>query len=99
MLKHIVMLKLNEVAPEEFQNRLDKMEQMLNALNQTISSLEKMEVGQNISTKASAYDLVLTADFKSEQALDEYRIHPEHIKVLEYIKIWVDKARVVDYWI
>ena len=98
MLKHIVMLKFKEVAPVEFQNRLDKMEQMLNALNQTISSLENMEVGQNISTKASAYDLVLTGDFKSEQALDEYRVHPEHVKVLDYIKMWVDKAKVVDYW-
>ncbi len=39
---------------------------MLEALDDSIESLLRIEVGINISTKPSAYDVVLTADFDNE---------------------------------
>jgi hypothetical protein len=74
-----------------------KLKVMLEQLQLTINSLIKIEVGINFSIKSSAYDVVLTADFNNEQGLDEYRVHPEHVKVLDYLKIVMDKATVVDY--
>lgn len=97
MLRHIVMIRIKE--------NLDKvdvskeMKNKLEALEDSIESLLKIEVGINVSTKQSAFDVVLTADFVNEENLDKYRVHPEHVLVLDYLKIVMDKAVVVDYFI
>ena len=75
----------------------DKINKMLVGLEDSIASLLSIEVGINISTKPSAYDVVLTADFNDEKGLDEYRVHPEHVKVLDYLKVVMEKVVVVDY--
>ncbi len=72
---------------------------MLIRLEESVPELLKMEAGLNVSTKASAYDLVLTADFADENALDKYRVHPEHVKVLEFMRSVVEKVAVVDYYV
>lgn len=54
-------------------------------------------MGINISTRASAHDIVLIADFKDVEGLDNYREHPEHIEILDYLKAVMEKAAVVDY--
>lgn len=75
----------------------DKFKKMLLRLKDKIDSLDDIEVGINISTKPSAFDVVLTADFENEVALNDYREHPEHIIVLDYMKMVVSKVAVVDY--
>ena len=96
MLRHIVMIKLKEDVDTSIISNELKM--MLKNLEHSIHPLLKMEVGINISTKPSAYDVVLTADFQDEVGLDEYRVHPEHVKVLDYLKKVMEKATVVDYF-
>jgi len=76
-----------------------KTRKLLMALEMSIEPLLKMEVGLNFSTRPSAYDLILLADFNDEDGLNIYRDHPDHIKVLDYLKIVMDKATVVDYLI
>ena len=95
MLRHIVMIKLkDEYRNESTSNELRKM---LEDLQVKIEELNCIEVGQNISTKPSAFDIVLTADFDNVDGLNIYRDHPEHVKVLNYLKIVMEKAQVVDY--
>ena len=97
MLRHIVMIRY-----KEGQNLPDvsaNTKKQLLALEKSIEPLSKMEVGLNISTRPSAYDLVLVADFADEHGLAIYRDHPEHIKVLDYLKTVMEKATVVDYFI
>jgi hypothetical protein len=74
-----------------------KLKKMLEDLTDEIPSLYTMEVGLNINTKSSAFDLVLTADFENETGLNAYRVHPKHVKVLDYLKAVVEKTAVVDY--
>ena len=74
-----------------------ELRRMLNDLERNIDSLLNIEVGINISTKASAQDIVLTADFENVEGLNYYRDHPEHVKVLGYLKEVMEKAAVVDY--
>lgn len=97
MLRHIVMIKFKE----EFQNEStsDELQKMLEDLQVSIEELNRIEVGRNVSTKPSAFDIVLTADFDDVEALNVYRDHPEHVKVLNYLKIVMEKAQVVDYFI
>lgn len=95
MLRHIVMIKLNK--EKNNIEVVNKLKNILLDLNQSIDSLLNIEVGINVSTKPSAFDLVLTADFDDEIGLDKYRVHPEHVKVLDYLNIVMEKVTVVDY--
>jgi len=97
MLRHIVMIKFNNNVDISIVSK--ELMVMLEELEQYIKSLLKIEVGINISKKASAYDIVLSADFNDEKGLDEYRIHPEHVKVLDYLNVVMEKVVVIDYFI
>ncbi|NQU31935.1 MAG: Dabb family protein [Bacteroidetes bacterium] len=95
MLRHIVMIKFKAKTDSDLAS--NKLKVMLIELKNTIDSLLDMEVGINISSKPSAYDIVLTADFNDDQGLNSYRVHPDHMSVLEYLKVVMEKATVVDY--
>ncbi len=95
MLRHIVMMKFKDTEPvddlrNEFKNNLL-------GLVDSIQELKRMEVGLNINTGKSAFDLVLTADFVDEEGLNAYRVHPEHVKILNKMKKVVEKTAAVDY--
>lgn len=95
MLRHVVMIKFKSDIDVSFESQI--LAEMLIKLVDSIDELMAMEVGENISTKPSAMDIVLIADFESEAGLDAYRTHPEHVKVLDYLSEVMEKATVVDY--
>jgi hypothetical protein len=98
MVKHIVMLKLKDT-----ENRIEKLENALQlkkaieALGYKIDEVKYMEVGLNYNEKPTAFDLVLTSTFDNGEALDAYRSHPEHVKVLDFLDEVTEKTAVVDY--
>ncbi len=96
MLRHVVMMKFNGKEPLETISVTVK--EKLEALTASIPELKNMEVGLNVNTKPSAHDLVLIADFDDEEGLNAYRVHPEHVKILEIMKETVEKTAVVDYY-
>ncbi len=55
------------------------------------------EVGINHNTTPEAYDLALYSKFLSQTDLDAYQTHPEHQKVVAFMKKVRDKRAVVDY--
>lgn len=95
MLRHIVMIQFKDRATKD--EEAAKLKMMLENLTSEIPALYHMEVGINISTKSSAFDLVLTADFENETGLNAYRIHPAHQEVLDYLRKVMEKTAVVDY--
>ena len=96
MLRHIVMMKFKQQENAEVLS--EKVKMMLDNLVPVVDSLKRMEVGINVNTKPSAFDLVLTADFDDEAGLNEYRSHPDHVKILDFMKDVVEKTAVVDYF-
>lgn len=92
------MIRLKEASSQEekLQNA-HKLKDAINGLMGKVPELKSMEVGLNLSTKASAYDLVLTSTFDSLETLDAYRVHPEHQKVLELLYEVMEQTAVVDY--
>ena len=96
MLKHIVMIKFN--TGEDVEKLSHEFIQRLRALEISVPTLKSMEVGKNISTKPSAYHLVLTALFDDEEGLNAYRAHPDHVKILERMKETVEAVAAVDYF-
>jgi len=51
----------------------------------------------NFATEERAMDLSIITVFESKEGLNAYAVHPEHIKVVEFIKSVVEYSKVVDY--
>lgn len=94
MLVHIVMLKFKE---ENKKANIIQVKQMLENLMGAIPSLRSMDVGINFIEADRAMDLSLIAVFESKEGLDAYDMHPEHQKVLTFIKSVVEYSKASDY--
>ncbi|MCG8696769.1 MAG: Dabb family protein [Bacteroidales bacterium] len=95
MIKHVVFIKLKE--GERKSEQLSVLKDMLDNLPSKISELVSLEAGINFSKSSSAYDICLITEFKSEQDLDAYRIHPAHKEVLDYLSLNKESIAVVDF--
>jgi hypothetical protein len=96
MIRHIVMFKLQNHHKNKEQN-INLLKDKLDALKNKIPQIIDLETGVNISRRPNAYDLILITSFKSEEELEEYKVHPEHILVLEFLKEVSENMIVVDY--
>lgn len=95
MIQHIVMWKLKEADKKENAQRIKKD---LEALKDVISELEFIQVSFNMDiAPQSNFDVILNSQFKSFEDLDIYAKHPEHIKVVEFIKSVVEQRVAIDY--
>jgi len=98
MLKHIVFIKLkNTFSKIEKTELIGKIDSMLNDLPNSIDVIQHLETGINISTRPSAFDLSLCVDLNDFEDLEEYRIHPKHKLVLEFLAQLNIETAVVDY--
>ncbi len=98
MIKHIIMIKLKDFENKETkQKTAQKLKSSIEKLKEKIHFIEEYEVGLNFCNSPNAYDLVLISAFKTQKELDSYSIHPEHIKVLDFIKEVSAEKKVVDY--
>jgi len=94
MVVHIVTFKFKE---ENKKANIIQAKQMLENLMGAVPTLRSIDVGVNFSTEERAMDLSIITVFESKEGLDAYAIHPEHLKVVEFIKGVVDYSKVVDY--
>ncbi len=94
MVVHIVMFKFKD---ENIKENIEIVGRMLNDLLSSVPTLKSMEVGQNFTNSDRAMDLSIITTFNSRDDLKAYAMHPEHLKVLEYIKQVVTESKVVDY--
>lgn len=94
MVKHLVMWRVKEEVTEE---QKQEMKIRLEALEEKIPELLKIEVGIDIVRNAASADVSLYSEFADEQGLETYRTHPEHLQVVEFVKPLIAERRVVDY--
>ncbi len=98
MVKHIVMWKLKEQANgEDKKVNAIKMKKLLEALQGVVPGAYKMEVGINYNP--GGYDVVLYSEFNDHDALEDYQVHPEHIKVQEFVHSVISARVVADYMV
>ena len=94
MIKHIVMWKFKvEVAEAD---KL-KMKRLLESLKGVVPSLKEIEIGMDVVGGDASKDMVLYSEFESLEDLQAYAGHPEHLKVVEFVKPLVSERHVVDY--
>ena len=89
------MIKFKE--SEEKEERIRRARDRIEALREKVPSLRRMETGINFASEERAMDLVLTATFDDREGLERYAVHPEHLKVIEYIKSVAEYSKVADY--
>ncbi len=94
MIKHVVMWTFKDAVAEA--DKLE-MKRRLEALKATVPTLGEIEVGLDVLNKEASMDMVLNSTFQSLEDLAAYAIHPEHLKVVDFVKPLVCGRAVVDY--
>lgn len=95
MVKHIVMWRFKEDI--DHQQSGNEMKEMLLELKGRVPELKSIEVGLNFNDSDAAYDIVLYTSFMSMEDLHKYQIHPDHQKVVEYVRQVTKERVVVDF--
>lgn len=83
MIDHIVLVKFEETTTKA---QLQEVITRFKALRNHIKGLIDIQAGLNFSEKNQGYQVVLTARFENQAALEAYRPHPEHQAVSAYIR-------------
>lgn len=98
MVRHIVLWTFKDFTEGASKDEnLKKAKAMLVGMRGGIEGMTSVEAGINCRPAPEAYDLALCAEFESEAALDGYQRHPEHLKVVGFLrKVRVNRA-VADY--
>lgn len=98
MIKHIVFVKIKGASSEEEKMKdLNRLKDALDKLPSQIPEIKNYQTGINISDSASASNFALIGEFENKEALENYKNHPEHVKVLELISSIKGRTAVVDY--
>lgn len=74
-----------------------KLKTVLENLRDKIPEIKHLEVGIDFNRSEVASDVALYSEFTNKEALETYQKHPEHIKVVEFVKEISAERRVVDY--
>lgn len=98
MIKHVVMWKMKEDAlGKTAKENAEKMVKELLALEDQVKELVYVEVGVDFLHSVRSFDVALFAQFKTVEDLNAYAIHPEHLKVIDFIKSVTKESVAVDF--
>ena len=81
------------------ENKKENMEharEILFALKPVITELRRMEIGFDFSGTDMSYDMMLLTEFDSVADMKTYAVHPEHLKVSEFIRSVIESRIVLD---
>lgn len=98
MIRHIVFWKLKETANGmTAKENAKKLIELFSSLNGKIEELVSIESGMDFNKSNQAWDFALNTVFKTKEDLDAYQVHPEHLKIVEFVRTVVSDRSVVDY--
>lgn len=97
MINHVVLFKLKDFQQAEKQEVRTKIKSMLEGLRGKIDELKFIEVGLNDDQDTNDYDICLITHFEDMDGLKTYAVHPEHLKVLDFIRASISGRAAVDY--
>lgn len=86
MIRHVIMWKFKENYGEDNKdNIMSHVEKMLLALRPIIPAIRYMSIERDVLRSERSFDMIYITKFDSLDALEKYRVHPEHQKVAAYI--------------
>lgn len=97
MLTHLVFFKTKATPEATSGENAQKLVALLNNLEGKIPGLLAVSAGTDISCGPASWDVGLVTRFANHEDLELYRVHPEHVKVVEFVQqVTCDRA-VVDF--
>ena len=93
MVTHVVLFRLKDRSRKNIERARDA----LLSLKDRIPVIRSFEVGADIIRSDRSYDLALVSKFDNLDDLEAYRIHPEHVNVVDYIAQVKESSIAVDY--
>lgn len=99
MVKHIVMWKHQEhFTEEEKQEHAKIIKESLEALKDKVPGVISVKVYTSPLPSSSGHaDLILDSAFESVEALNNYQVHPEHVKAATFVRLVVKDRICIDY--
>lgn len=94
MLTHVVFFKFN---PGTSETDIKHVEQALQKLPSVIDEIREFRVGRDIIQSDRSYDLALVSAFEDLSAMQRYQVHPEHQKVVDFVKTLTSSIVAVDF--
>lgn len=97
MIRHIVMWNIRGDTPAEKAQGIAQVQRSFESLRGRIPGLLHLEIGVDASGVDYACDVVLYSEFESQDALDAYSAHPEHLRVKNEVADLRIARHQVDY--
>lgn len=94
MLQHYVFLKYHDGTPEQ---HVTTFCERMRVLPDTISEIQRLEVGRDELRDARSWDVVLIMEFTSVEALRVYQRHPQHLAVMAFNQPFVAHVGSIDF--
>ena len=97
MIKHIVMWNVAGRSNREKAGNIERVRTAFEGLRGKIPGLAYLEVGVDMSRVDHACDVILYTEFDTQQSLDDYAVHPEHLRVRDELDGVRIRRHQVDY--
>lgn len=91
MFKHIIFFKFKD---KEYAKQVKPM---LEGLVGKVPSLRSMEVGIDDLETYRSWHMSLIATFDDLKGFEEYDVHPDHLKVREFVQTVRTDSAAIDY--
>ena len=85
MIRHIVMWRVRGETLAQRREGREQVRQCFESLRGRIPGMTSLEVGIDVSEVDYACDVVLYTEFESQESLDAYASHPEHLRVKQVV--------------
>lgn len=97
MVKHIVLFKLKDEAPEtEKLEAMNSFKKAIEALPAKIAVIRKIEVGLNMNP-GETWSIALYSEFDSLDDVKFYATHPDHVAAGKLLAAVKENRACVDY--
>lgn len=97
MVKHIVLFKLKDEAPEALKlEAMNRFKVAIEALPARIPVIRKIEVGLNINP-GETWSIGLYSEFDSLEDVKSYAVHPDHVAAGKLLAEVKESRACVDY--
>ncbi len=98
MIRHIVMWKLkNEAEGASKKENAERLRRMIEALREPIPQIVELEVGFQMEPAENGFDVALVSSFRTRSDLELYQKHPEHQKVITFVRSVTRERAALDF--
>ena len=97
MIRHLVLWRLAAETPEEKAAVAAELAERFAALVPVIDGTERLDLRADLGHTDGNWDVVLDADYRDEEALEAYQVHPAHQAIVAYVRSVTTARACVDF--